>query len=151
MSSMETENFLTGRLRQSWVAATPLDRMTSLLAISVLLAIHVIAFPWLDQSFGLPGRAFCLTYILVAAWNWGVRGGVLAALLTVPLNIILSKNAGVAVLPAGILGAVGLLAGGAILGRMADLNKRLKTELRTRKRIEERAQRTPTTSRTFHR
>jgi PAS domain S-box-containing protein len=134
---METENLLTGRLRQSWIAAAPSNRMISFLVISVLLAVHMIAFPWLDQSFGVAGRTFCLTYILVAALQWGVWGGGIAALLTVPLNIFLAKNAGVEVLSAGILGAVGLLAGGIVFGRMADLNRQLKTELSTRKKIGE--------------
>jgi PAS domain S-box-containing protein len=134
---METENVLTGRVRYSWISTVLLNRVSTIAAISVLVAIHVFAFPWLDQSYGIVGRAFCLFYILVAALQWGVRGGVLAALLTVPLNLALSKYAGAAVLPAGILGTVGLLSGGLIFGAMSDLNQRLKKELNKRKRIEE--------------
>jgi PAS domain S-box-containing protein len=104
--------------------------------ISALVIAHSLAFAWLDRTFGLSGRGFCMTYVLVASLYWGIRGGIVSALLTIPLNILLARFAGLEVLPAGWWGALGILVGGGILGRMGELNMRLREELHERSQAE---------------
>jgi PAS domain S-box-containing protein len=111
-------------------------RLTPLLIIAVLLLVYSFAFPWLDQTLGVVGRAFCMTYIFVAAMYWGVYGGTIAAILTIPLNIYLSRHAGLEVLPAGQLGPVVIVIGGIIIGRLWDLNNRLRSELGEKRKAE---------------
>ncbi len=105
--------------------------------IAFFVTVHILAFQWLDQTFGIVGRAFCLTYMFVASRYWGTRGGVLAALLTIPLHIFLSRNAGLDVMPVGLSGPIVLVAGGLFLGRMGALRLRFQEELRERRHAEE--------------
>jgi len=71
----------------------------------------------------------------MAVWFWGVRGGVLVAVLGYLLNVFLLKSIG-GLLLGGPLGFVLSISVAAILGRMRDLSNLLHSELSEREKTE---------------
>ena len=105
-------------------------------AVLFLAGIYVLAIPWLDQTLGLAGRGFSVAYILLAAWFWGIWGGIAANLLNLPLNLFVSKLSGQDLLPLWPVGNVVLFSIGIVAGLLRDLSLKLQEQLHEKERTE---------------
>ncbi len=101
--------------------------------VALVIIVYTVWFPWLYQKMGQPARIFALVQACLAAWFWGVRGGVLIVLFNVSLNLVLVKIfAGRLVFsPLGITTGLFL---GILIGRLADVTRQLR---RHRDRLEQ--------------
>jgi serine/threonine-protein kinase RsbT len=103
--------------------------------------LYAAAFRLLFPVFGAATGSFEAVPVVVAALLWGVRGGVLAALVLGMLDgLLLYPLAGIPTrdfiargAPIGVALTVGT---GAVVGRMSDLKRRLRDELAERHRAE---------------
>ncbi|MEI6125822.1 MAG: response regulator [Pseudomonadota bacterium] len=115
----------------------------------VLLAAILYAGAIISYYKELPGIAtFGVLPVLVAAWLFGLRGGIIATLLFVPFDTLLFNLAGehgldIVFKKAGTLpGIVSMLILASIIGRMRDLKKRLDLELYRHRVSQEKLQET---------
>jgi PAS domain S-box-containing protein len=110
-------------------------RLLGLLVVAMAVA-YGLAFPLLLERFGIMSRVLSLIYILLAAWAWGMRWGVLVALLNVAYAIMLFRGQGQP-LPGGPLGPVTSVVLAALVGRLRDISGQLRKELHGHRRVEE--------------
>ena len=105
----------------------------------VAVGAYVLAFIPLYRLSG-PGMAALATVPVVAlAWLWGLRVGLVAGLLSLPLNTLLFNLVGLegwdpVFRQGGGPGTVMVVLIGAGIGRLRDLGQRLKVEITERKR-----------------
>ena len=108
----------------------------------VAVGAYVLAFIPLYRLSG-PGMAALATVPVVAlAWLWGLRVGLVAGLLSLPLNTLLFNLVGLegwdpVFRQGGGPGTVMVVLIGAGIGRLRDLGQRLKVEITDRKRAAE--------------
>ena len=111
--------------------------------VVVAFALYVLAFFALNHPMGPAVVALALLPVAIAGWLQGMRGGLLAAALCLPLNVLLLNSAG---MPGwtvmigtagGASGTILLFIAGGIVGRMSDLSQRTARELAARKQAEE--------------
>ena len=84
-------------------------------------------FPWMLRLWGMPSRVFAVSYIVLAALLWGLKGGLLVALVNIPVVISLLKVLGVENI-APIIAPIITLSLAAIVGRLTDLSLALETQ-----------------------
>jgi glucose-6-phosphate-specific signal transduction histidine kinase len=101
-----------------------------------LLLAWVPLFPWLMATFGPLGRAYALIHICLAAWFWGMRGGLAVALINHLMSLVLHLRAGMELEPAFLGLAISTILA-ALLGGLVDMKRRLQSELAERLRAEE--------------
>ena len=111
-------------------------RLVRWLVIFASVALYVLLFPLLHQTFGWISVSFSWCFVALAVWFWGLRGGVLSAVSTFLLNVVLLKNTGGELL-GGPIAFIFFVSIAAILGRLRDLSLRLRIQLSERKEIEE--------------
>jgi PAS domain-containing protein len=104
--------------------------------IVVIVALYVLLFPLLHQTFGWISVSFSWCFVALAIWFWGLRGGVLSAVSAFLLNVVLLKNTGGGLL-GGPIAFIFFVSIAAILGRLRDLSLRLRLQLSERTEIEE--------------
>lgn len=79
--------------------------------------------------------------VAVTAWLFGMRAGILSAILAFPVNMLLITLAGgsglTSMFRTGLPGSIFLVLSGAAIGRLHDLGERVKFELAERKRAQE--------------
>ena len=112
------------------------------LVFGAVVLAYGLTFPWLFPATGGGSIALSLSYLCLAAWFWGLRGGLAAALFDLLFHALLLKLIGASVgeimftptaaISAGV--SVGLCA---LIGRMSDLRRRLKVQMAQRERTEE--------------
>ncbi len=111
-------------------------RFAKWFVVGVIFALYVLFFPLLHQTFGWISVSLSWCFIGLAVWFWGLRGGVSAAIFGYLLNVVLLKNIGGELL-GGPIAFILSVSVAAILGRVRDLNLRLRTQFSERKEIEE--------------
>jgi PAS domain S-box-containing protein/putative nucleotidyltransferase with HDIG domain len=107
----------------------------------VAFAVYGLAFLPLSGLFGSSAAALAAIPVLVAGWLLGTSGGLLAGVLSIPLNTVLLNLAGypgwdVIIRQGGGPGTLALMLIGLGVGRLHDLGERLKLELARRQRTE---------------
>ena len=118
---------------------SPLRRVVFSLAA---VGAYVLSFFPLYQLNG-PGTAALATVpVVVLAWLWGLRGGVIVGVLTLPLNTLLFNLVGLEGWDAvfrqgGGPGSVMAVFIGAGIGQLRDLGERLTVEITARERAKE--------------
>ena len=100
-------------------------------------------FPLYRLMTGPETAALATVPVFALAWLWGWRVGLVAGLLSLPLNTLLLNLAGqegwdVVFRQGGGLGQVMIVLVGGGIGRLRDVDRRLKEEITERKRTEER-------------
>ncbi len=109
----------------------------------IALAIYLLLFSILPAESKNVATTLSILPIIAVGWTFGLRAGVVAAVLSVPLNTVLLNLAGQPGWDAlirtggGVLGTIALIAAGAAVGRLSDLWGRLEKEVAERQRIEE--------------
>ncbi len=109
------------------------------LALAIWVA-YVLAFIPFYRLLGAIVPALALLPVVVTGSAFGMRAGLLAGLLTFPLNMLFTTLAGGTggdmMTPAGVLGSVVTLLVGAVVGRLHDLGEQVRQELTERRRAE---------------
>ncbi|MBU1742346.1 MAG: PAS domain S-box protein, partial [Proteobacteria bacterium] len=106
------------------------------LVVLAMAAAYAILFPWLIKTFGPRTRIFSLSFVLLAAWQWGLWGGVAASIVNLGLYLILHQSLGQP-LAGGPLGVIVSMSLAVVVGRLSDVTRRLKEQLATKRRTEE--------------
>ena len=121
---------------QPWLVGD--DRTNYLLGLLVvaLAAAYGLTFPFLMEQLGNMSRIFSLLYVLLAAWAWGMRWGVLVAVLNILYNIMLFYNLELP-LAGWLLGPLTLVGLAALVGRLRDVSRRLLREVDEHRHAEE--------------
>ena len=103
------------------------NRATSLGAV---IAAYAVAYLVLDGVIGNSVGILATFPVAIGAWWFGLRGGLLTALLLFPLNVALVKLHDQSLYAwlsqGGILGHGGLVVVGVVIGRQRDLGARLR-------------------------
>jgi PAS domain S-box-containing protein len=105
------------------------------LVILALAVAYAVLFPWLIKTFGSLTRAFSLSFVLLAAWQWGLWGGVAASIGNLALNMVLHHLAG-QTMSGGPLGVIIAMSLAVVVGRLSDVTRRLKEQLSVKTRAE---------------
>ena len=72
------------------VKASPRVKMVAFLSV---FGVYWLSFPWMLRLWGMPSRVFAASYLVLAALLWGLKGGLLVALVNIPVAISLLKVA----------------------------------------------------------
>ncbi len=112
--------------------------------IFFLLSIFVYITGFLVMNaFNSTGMAMlAIIPVAAAAWMYGSLPGCIAALLSIPLNIIMSELVGFdwyqknILAGGGLPGTIGIIFIGYIIGRTSDLSRRVKQELCEKEQVE---------------
>jgi len=127
----------------NWLYSTSLGTHKGRLAITLASYIaYILAFNFLDVLLGTITGMIVTLPVLTAAWMFGLRGGVAAGLISLPLNVILvvgftSQTASDWMFSGGIPGTVSELLVGALVGRLRDVDRRLSEEILKHQETEE--------------
>ena len=124
------------KIYSPWGKSALGKRLAQWLVIGITVALFVVLFPFLHQTFGWISVTFSWGFIVLAVWFWGLRGGVLAAVLGYLLNVVLLKNIGAELLGSPI-GPIFSVLVAALLGRLRDLSLGLRIQLSKREEIED--------------
>src|SRR5438874_12580513 len=125
--------------------STPFDlqSQTARVALTFLTAgLYALAYVPLSGRFGAGVSVLIAIPVIVAAWSFGLRAGLVAGLLAFPLNTLLLQLAGepagnVLVRSGGMITLAVVALIGAVIGWLGDLRERqLKRELAARQRVE---------------
>lgn len=113
-----------------------------IIIVLVVGGSYVLAFAPLYDLAGPEAAIVSILPIIVVAWLFGLKGGLIASLVSQPLNMVLVISVGGDVSwwlkPGGWLSYLGLVVIGAVIGRMADLRIALKEEIQHHQRTQER-------------
>ncbi len=120
------------------------SRQTRITIVLGAASGYAVAFLLIVPTVGAQASALAVIPVVTAAWLFGLRAGLLAALLSLPVNLLLfvllgRPVAGWSGLPLGGLGlgTALLLVAGAAVGRLRDLSERSERELAERQRAEQ--------------
>ena len=113
--------------------------------LAVILAsyiAYILAFNFLEAVLGPAAGIIVTLPVLMAAWMFGLRGGLAAGLISLPLNIVMveaftSQSATDWMFSGGIPGSVAEVLVGVLVGRLRDVGHHLSEEVRKQKEAEE--------------
>ena len=108
----------------TWLVPTHLVKASpqvKIVAFASVFGAYWLAFPWMLTVWGIPSRVFALSYIVLAALLWGLKGGLLVTLVNIPVVISLLKVLGVDNV-APVIASITTLSLAAIVGRLTDLS-----------------------------
>src|SRR5262245_3596836 len=110
----------------------PTNLVKARLQVKIVIFISVfgaywLAFPWMHRLWGMPSRVFAVSYIVLAALFWGLKGGLVVALVNIPMVFSLLQVLGVENI-APIIAPIITLSLAAIVGRLTDLSLALEAQ-----------------------
>jgi signal transduction histidine kinase len=106
------------------VKASPRVKMV---AFTSVFGAYWLALPWMVTLWGMPSRVFAASYIVLAALLWGLKGGLLVALVNIPVVISLLKVLGIEYI-GGVIAPIITLSLAAIVGQLTDLSLALEAQ-----------------------
>jgi PAS domain S-box-containing protein len=92
-----------------------------------VLGAYWLAFPWMHTIWGMPSRVFAASYLVLAALLWGLKGGLLVALVNIPVVFSLLKVLGIEH-SAPVIAPIITLSLTAVVGRLTDLSVALEVQ-----------------------
>jgi len=98
-----------------------------MIAFAAVFGAYWLALPWMFEAWGMSARVLALSYIVLAALLWGLKGGVLIALVNIPVVWGLLKMLGIEYI-GGAIGPLLTLSIAAIVGRFTDLSCALEAQ-----------------------
>ncbi len=113
-----------------WIFPTNLVKASPQVKIVAFISVfgaYWLSFPWMLTIWGMPSRVFALSYIVLAALLWGLKGGLLVALVNIPVVISLLKVLGIENV-ASVIAPIITLSLAAIVGRLTDLSLALEAQ-----------------------
>jgi len=113
-----------------------------LLIVAAVAAFDVVLYRQLQPLYGQNARPILLAHTIVAGLLFGWRGGLLAALGSIPLiagiNWTLSPQARALLTPSAfVVGGLAVTVVGTTVGAVADLSRRLREEIEQRQRMQQ--------------
>jgi PAS domain S-box-containing protein len=115
------------------VKASP---QVKIVAFTSVFGAYWLAFPWMLTTWGMPSRVFAVSYIVLAALLWGLKGGLLVAVVNIPVVISLLKVLGVENV-APVIAPLFTLCLAALVGRLTDLSLALEAQYRRSSQAEQ--------------
>ena len=106
------------------VKASP---QVKIVAFTCVFGAYWLAFPWMLTTWGMHSRVFAMSYIILAALLWGLKGGLLIALVIIPVVNILFKVLGVENI-APVIAPIITLSVAALVGRLTDQSLALEAQ-----------------------
>lgn len=104
---------------------TNLSKKTRMIVTVSAFLLYLLAFPLVVRELGPAGSALVIIPVSAAARLWGLRVGVLAGVVSAPLNILLFAAIGDPItFRGGISGAVTVVILGAVVGWLSELLER---------------------------
>jgi PAS domain S-box-containing protein len=102
--------------------------------------IYAVTFIPIFRQIGFSAGAPAIILVILVGWFWGMRAGLIAGLLSVPLNLMLYKLAGLSFwetffLFGGWMASLVVVISGVVVGRMKDLDEELRRQVEKRKYI----------------
>ena len=121
----------------------PQSRLRRMVFSLAAVSAYVLAFFPLYRLNGPWTAALATVPVVVLAWLWGLRGGLIVGFLSLPLNTLLFNLVGLEGWDAvfrqgGGPGSVMAVLIGAGIGQLRDLGERMTVEITERERVEER-------------
>jgi PAS domain S-box-containing protein len=113
-----------------WKFPTNLVKARPQVKIATFISVfgaYWLAFPWMITIWGMPSRVFAVSYIVLAALLWGLKGGLLVAVVNIPAVNILLKVLGVENI-APVIGPIITLSLATLVGRLTDLSLALEAQ-----------------------
>lgn len=114
----------------TWLVPTHLVKASpqvKIVAFASVFGAYWLAFPWMLTVWGMSSRVFAVSYIVLAALLWGLKGGLLVALVNIPVVISLLKVLGIENI-APVIGPIITLSLAAIVGWLTDLSLALEAQ-----------------------
>jgi hypothetical protein len=106
------------------VKASPGVKIVAFISV---FGAYWLSFPWMLRLWGMPSHVFALSYLILAALFWGLKGGLLVALANIPVAISLLKVLGIENI-APVIAPIITLSLAAIVGRLTDLRLALEDQ-----------------------
>jgi two-component system sensor histidine kinase BarA len=92
----------------------------------ISLILYILAFPIILRVVGPAGSALVIFPVGITARIWGLRGGIIAGVISTPINILLFNFFGDPItLRGGISGAFTVIILGAVIGWLSDLLEKI--------------------------
>src|SRR5262245_14447760 len=113
-----------------WMFPTNLVKarpQVKIIAFISVFGAYWLALPWMLTVWGIPSRVFAVSYIVLAALLWGLKGGLLVALVNIPVVNILFKVLGIDNI-APVIAPIITLSLAALVGRLTDLRLALEAQ-----------------------
>src|SRR5215471_14719074 len=113
-----------------WMFPTNLVKASpqvKIVAFTSVFGAYWLTFPWMHTAWGMPSRVFAVSYIILAALLWGLKGGLLVALINISVVNILFKVLGVDNI-APVIAPIITLSVAALVGRLTDLSLALEAQ-----------------------
>jgi len=114
----------------TWISPTNLVKASPGVKIVAFISVfgaYWLSFPWMLRLWGMPSRVFALSYLILAALFWGLKGGLLVALVNIPVAISLLKVLGIENI-APVIAPIITLSLAALVGRLTDLRLALEVQ-----------------------
>jgi PAS domain S-box-containing protein len=114
----------------AWLSPTNLVKASPGVKIVAFISVfgaYWLSFPWMLRLWGMPSHVFALSYLILAALFWGLKGGLLVALANIPVAISLLKVLGIENI-APVIAPIITLSLAAIVGRLTDLRLALEDQ-----------------------
>ncbi|MBK7919349.1 MAG: hypothetical protein IPJ94_24420 [Chloroflexi bacterium] len=114
--------------RFSWEKTRPtnLRKRTKIIITLAAFVLYIAAFPVILVNLGPAGSALVIMPVGVTARIWGLRAGIIAGVISAPLNILLFNLAGNPItFRGGISGVVTVIILGAVIGWLSELLERI--------------------------
>jgi PAS domain S-box-containing protein len=114
----------------TWLVPTHLVKASpwvKIVAFGSVFGAYWLAIPWMLTVWGMSSHVFAVSYIVLAALLWGLKGGLLIALVNIPVVNILFKVLGIENI-APVIGPIITLSLAAIVGRLTDLSLALEAQ-----------------------
>ena len=108
--------------------ADPPHKIPSYILVAVMYVLYVVIFALYHDDLGDVIASLAIVPIIGASWYFGIRGGVLTAIFSVAVNIILRALSGISyaelfTTPSTIIGSFALLITAIIVGRLGSLTR----------------------------
>ncbi|MBN2501001.1 MAG: diguanylate cyclase [Anaerolineales bacterium] len=109
----------------------------SLFLVLIYIGVFIAAYDWIGAS----GTALSLIPLVVIAWFFGLKGGIIGSFLLIILNLVVTHDvvgaewSTMLSLP-GLAGPLVLIIAGIVVGLLSDLKRQSDLELADRKQIE---------------
>lgn len=113
-----------------------------MLRVLVTLLVYTLLFTLCFRLYGRGVGALAIVPVIALGWFYGTRGGVAAAVLSLPFNVLLVHLQGGEAIRSlvkesgGIAGTLALILIGAVVGRLSELRRQVRAELAERKNAE---------------
>ena len=114
----------------TWMAPTKLVKTSprvKMVTFASVFGAYWLALPWMLRLWGMPARVFAVSYIVLAALLWGLKGGLLVALVNIPVVISLLTVLGIDNI-APVIAPIITLSLAALVGRLTDLRLALEAQ-----------------------